>query len=188
MYVFTETHAFIKKRIEAGKFIVPVSTNLSWMDFYDTDMIETMISDLKQTSHPHGYIRFEVTETSYAGMAEKNHSVLENFRNMGAHILIDDFGSGYSSFSTVTDYNFDLLKLDMGFVRKIGKNSKIGSVIHSIIDMAHHMDIKVIAEGAETKEQVDFLRRHGCDYIQGYYYSKPLSMEEFGDMLDKQQN
>lgn len=188
MYVFTETHAFIKKRIEAGKFIVPVSTNLSWMDFYDTDMIETMISDLKQTSHPHGYIRFEVTETSYAGMAEKNHSVLENFRNMGAHILIDDFGSGYSSFSTVTDYNFDLLKLDMGFVRKIGKNSKIGSVIHSIIDMAHHMDIKVIAEGAETKEQVDFLRRHGCDYIQGYYYSKPLSMEEFGEMLDKQQN
>lgn len=186
MYVFNETHAFIKRRIEDGRFTVPVSTNLSWMDFYDTNMIETMIADMKEMSHPHGYIRFEVTETSYAGMAEKNHSVLESFRNMGAHILIDDFGSGYSSFSTITDYNFDLLKLDMGFVRKIGKNSKIGSVIHSIIDMAHHMDIKVIAEGAETKEQVDFLKRHGCDYIQGYYYSKPLSMEDFGKMLDKQ--
>lgn len=186
MYVFTETHEFIKGRIEEGKYTVPVSTNLSWMDFYDTDMIESMIADLKQLSHPHGYIRFEVTETSYAGMAERNHSVLETFRNMGAHILIDDFGSGYSSFSTITDYNFDLLKLDMGFVKKIGKNTKIGSVIHSIIDMAHHMDIRVIAEGAETKEQVDFLRKHGCDYVQGFYYSKPLSMEEFADMLDRQ--
>lgn len=186
MYVFTQTHEFIRDRVQAGKFVVPVSTNLSWMDFYDTDMIDNMIKDLRDNSHPHGYIRFEVTETSYAGIAERNHSVLETFRNMGAHILIDDFGSGYSSFSTVTDYNFDLLKLDMGFVSKIGKNNKIGSVIHSIIDMAHHMDIKVIAEGVETREQLDFLKRHGCDYIQGFFFSKPLTMKEFADMLDKQ--
>ena len=76
----------------------------------------------------------------------------------------------------------------MGFVRKIGKNSKIGSVIHSIIDMAHHMDMRVIAEGVETEEQISFLRRHGCDYVQGYYYSKPLPMEDFAKMLNEQQS
>ena len=158
------------------------------MDFYDTNMLDNLLVNLKQEGGPHGYVRFEVTETSYAGMAEKNHSVLKAFKDAGASILIDDFGSGYSSFSTITEYDFDILKLDMGFVRKIGKNSKIGSVIHSIIDMAHHMDMRVIAEGVETEEQISFLRRHGCDYVQGYYYSKPLPMEDFAKMLNEQQS
>lgn len=188
MYVFSETSRFIKERSDNNQFIVPISTNLSWMDFYDTNMLDNLLVDLKQEGRPYGYVRFEVTETSYAGMAEKNHSVLKAFKDAGASILIDDFGSGYSSFSTITEYDFDILKLDMGFVRKIGKNSKIGSVIHSIIDMAHHMGMHVIAEGVETEEQVSFLRRHGCDYVQGYYYSKPLPMEDFAKMLNEQQS
>lgn len=188
MYVFSETSRFIKERCDNNQFIVPISTNLSWMDFYDTNMLDNLLLDLKQEGRPHGFVRFEVTETSYAGMAEKNHSVLEAFKDAGAIILIDDFGSGYSSFSTITEYDFDILKLDMGFVRKIGKNSKIGSVIHSIIDMAHHMGMHVIAEGVETEEQLSFLRRHGCDYVQGYYYSKPLPMEDFAKMLNEQQS
>ena len=188
MYVFSETSRFIKERSDNNQFIVPISTNLSWMDFYDTNMLDNLLIDLKQEGRPYGYVRFEVTETSYAGMAEKNHSVLKAFKDAGASILIDDFGSGYSSFSTITEYDFDILKLDMGFVRKIGKNSKIGSVIHSIIDMAHHMDMHVIAEGVETEEQLSFLRRHGCDYVQGYYYSKPLPMEDFAKMLNEQQS
>lgn len=188
MYVFSETSRFIKERSDNNQFIVPISTNLSWMDFYDTNMLDNLLVDLKQEGRPYGYVRFEVTETSYAGMAEKNHSVLKAFKDAGASILIDDFGSGYSSFSTITEYDFDILKLDMGFVRKIGKNSKIGSVIHSIIDMAHHMDMRVIAEGVETEEQISFLRRHGCDYVQGYYYSKPLPMEDFAKMLSEQQS
>lgn len=188
MYVFSETSRFIKERSDNNQFIVPISTNLSWMDFYDTNMLDNLLVDLKQEGRPYGYVRFEVTETSYAGMAEKNHSVLKAFKDAGASILIDDFGSGYSSFSTITEYDFDILKLDMGFVRKIGKNSKIGSVIHSIIDMAHHMGMHVIAEGVETEEQLSFLRRHGCDYVQGYYYSKPLPMEEFAEMLNAQQS
>ena len=188
MYVFSETSRFMKERSDNNQFIVPISTNLSWMDFYDTNMLDNLLVNLKQEGGPHGYVRFEVTETSYAGMAEKNHSVLKAFKDAGASILIDDFGSGYSSFSTITEYDFDILKLDMGFVRKIGKNSKIGSVIHSIIDMAHHMDMHVIAEGVETEEQISFLRRHGCDYVQGYYYSKPLPMEDFVKMLNEQQS
>ena len=106
-------------------------------------------------------------------------------RKLNAKILLDDFGSGYSSFSTVSDYDFDIIKLDMGFVRKIEVNEKATSIIKSIIDMAHHVNAKVIAEGAETKEQVEFLTDNDCDYIQGFYFSKPLTQKEFEKLLDE---
>lgn len=177
---------FLEERKENNKFIVPVSVNLSWMDFYDVHMMESILSDVKNTTLTKGFPRFEVTETSYAAMASQNGTLLRNLRSLGAQILLDDFGSGYSSFSTVRDYEFDIIKLDMGFVQNIRKNPKVESIIHSIIDMAHHVNAKVIAEGAETKEQVDFLIRHDCDYIQGYYFSKPLSQEQFESLLEEQ--
>ncbi len=103
----------------------------------------------------------------------------------GTKLLVDDFGSGVSSFSTIRDYDFDILKLDMGFVQKIGLNRKNNNIIISLIELAHRLDLKVIAEGVETKEQADFLRNYGCDYFQGFYFSKPLPQEEFEALLDK---
>ena len=82
------------------------------------------------------------------------------------------------------NYNFDIMKIDMSFVRQIETNTKTRSIIRFIIEMAHTMDIKIIAEGAETKEQVEFLRDNGCDYIQGYYFYKPMPEKEFVKLLD----
>jgi len=184
LMIASHVQHFLEAREKEGKPIVPISINLSRMDFYDTEMMDALQSKLSLTSLDEGFHRFEVTESSYMAITENDVSRLNTLRSLGAKILIDDFGSGYSSFGTIADYDFDIIKLDMAFVQKIGKNSKIESIIHSLIDMAHHMDAKVIAEGAETKAQVEFLRRHNCDYIQGYYFSKPLSEKDFTELLD----
>ena len=184
LYVAKEVLEFQTKRLQAGKVVVPVSVNLSWMDFYDTSMVEWLRREMDREIFPEGIFRYEITETSYAAVAETQKSVLQELRERGIQLLLDDFGSGYSSFSTMRNYDFDILKLDMGFVRQIEESAKTRSIIHSIIDMSHHMNVKVIAEGAETERQVQFLREHGCDYIQGYYFYKPLSQNDFEKVLN----
>ena len=117
-------------------------------------------------------------------MAENRSLLFEQLRHHGVELLLDDFGSGYSSFSTLHNDDFDILKIDMGFVRRIEESDKTKSIIDSIVKMAHQMDVRTIAEGAETREQVEFLREKGCDYIQGYYFYKPMPMEDFASILD----
>lgn len=185
LYVALDVLHFISERLKAGKPVVPVSINLSWMDFYDENIMNTILDVLRGNAELCNYIRFEITETSYAIMADNNKNLLDTFQNLGAKILLDDFGSGYSSFSTIQNYDFDIIKLDMGFVQKIEKNEKTESIIHSIIDMAHHMNAAVIAEGAETAEQVTFLVHNDCDYIQGFYFSRPLPVQEFVTLLEE---
>ncbi len=186
-FVLDEVRRLYEKRKNEGKRVVPISVNLSWMDFYDSEMMEAVFESLRNDKYGI-QARFEVTETSCAAMYVREMNVIAALQEAGAVVLLDDFGSGYSSFSTFSDYNFDIIKLDMGFVQKIGTEDKIKSIIHSIIDMSHHMNAKVIAEGVETYEQLDFLRRHGCDYIQGFYFSKPIPQKEFEDMLEASSN
>lgn len=186
-YVLKKVWQFINDRCENNKFVVPISVNLSWMDFYDEIMMEKILKEMdrfRENSREH-MARFEITETSYAAIRENRSGILESLRIKNAKILLDDFGSGFSSFGMLQDYDFDILKIDMSFIRKIGENPKTKSIVHSIIGMAHEIGIKTVAEGVETEEQVSFLRQSGCDYIQGYYYSKPLPEEEFVEFLEK---
>ena len=183
-YVVEQVKELIRARLLRGKKTVPVSINLSWMDFYDETMINGIIEQLQTGEIPRGMIRFEVTETSYAALEENRLGVLNAIRKEGAKILLDDFGSGYSSFGMLRDYNFDILKIDMSFVRKIETNTKTRSILRFLIDMAHEMGVSLIAEGAETQAQTAFLRENGCDYIQGYYYSKPVPETKFCSLLD----
>ena len=186
-YVLKKVWQFINDRCENNKFVVPISVNLSWMDFYDEIMMEKILKEIdrfRENGREH-MARFEITETSYAAIRENRSGILESLRIKNAKILLDDFGSGFSSFGMLQDYDFDILKIDMSFIRKIGENPKTKSIVHSIIGMAHEIGIKTVAEGVETEEQVSFLRQSGCDYIQGYYYSKPLPEEEFVEFLEK---
>lgn len=186
-YVLKKVWQFINDRCENNKFVVPISVNLSWMDFYDEIMMEKILKEMdrfRENGREH-MARFEITETSYAAIRENRSGILESLRIKNAKILLDDFGSGFSSFGMLQDYDFDILKIDMSFIRKIGENPKTKSIVHSIIRMAHEIGIKTVAEGVETEEQVSFLRQSGCDYIQGYYYSKPLPEEEFVEFLEK---
>lgn len=186
-YVLKKVWQFINDQCENNKFVVPISVNLSWMDFYDEIMMEKILKEMdrfRENGREH-MARFEITETSYAAIRENRSGILESLRIKNAKILLDDFGSGFSSFGMLQDYDFDILKIDMSFIRKIGENPKTKSIVHSIIGMAHEIGIKTVAEGVETEEQVSFLRQSGCDYIQGYYYSKPLPEEEFVEFLEK---
>lgn len=186
-YVLKKVWQFINDRCENNKFVVPISVNLSWMDFYDEIMMEKILKEMdrfRENGREH-MACFEITETSYAAIRENRSGILESLRIKNAKILLDDFGSGFSSFGMLQDYDFDILKIDMSFIRKIGENPKTKSIVHSIIGMAHEIGIKTVAEGVETEEQVSFLRQSGCDYIQGYYYSKPLPEEEFVEFLEK---
>lgn len=186
-FVVKSVAEFVRKRIVAGESVVPISVNLSWMDFYDEELM-TYIRGLVMEGEENAVkVRLEVTETSYAALSNREGNVIEELRKIGAIVLLDDFGSGYSSFSTICEYNFDIIKLDMEFTRRIGKDSKIKSIIHSIIDMSHHIGARVIAEGVETLEQLEYLGRHGCDYVQGFYFSKPLPQQEFEKLLHELQ-
>ena len=184
LYVLDSVNKFQKKCYQSDKITVPVSTNLSWMDFYDETIMNWLEKKCADVSMPSGLCRMEITETSYAAIEADRNATLEALREAGVLLLLDDFGSGYSSFGMLQNYNFDIMKIDMSFVRQIETNTKTRSIIRFIIEMAHTMDIKIIAEGAETKEQVEFLRDNGCDYIQGYYFYKPMPEKEFVKLLD----
>ena len=128
-------------------------------------------------------IRFEVTESAYADLEAKAMDYLTQMKDQGIKILLDDFGSGMSSLSMLETFDFDVIKLDLGFIRKIGINVKAESIIASTIALAHLIGAKVTAEGVETEEQLQFLREADCDYIQGYYFYKPMPEEEFINIL-----
>lgn len=137
---------------------------------------------------PMSMFHYELTESAYADITDGGCKFLTGLQKEGAKILIDDFGSGISSFSTVRDYEFDIIKLDMGFVQRIGTSKKTDNILIALIDLAHRLGMKVIAEGVETKEQVEFLRENGCDYFQGFYYARPMPLSEFETMLDQEED
>lgn len=176
---------FLHQRHDTGKKVVPISMNISRMDFYDPDMLSALVDEFSNDEFLCSHKMLELTESAYISINNLDLHPLRKIQNQNVRILLDDFGSGFSSFSTITDYDFNILKLDMEFVRSIGKNPKIEAVLHTIISMAHELGIKVIAEGAETDEQVNFLKSVNCDFIQGYYYSKPVPQDVFETMLDE---
>lgn len=176
---------FLHRRHDTGKKVVPISMNISRMDFYDPDMLSALVDEFSNDEFLCSHKMLELTESAYISINNLDLHPLRKIQNQNVRILLDDFGSGFSSFSTITDYDFNILKLDMEFVRSIGKNPKIEAVLHTIISMAHELGIKVIAEGAETDEQVNFLKSVNCDFIQGYYYSKPVPQDVFEKMLDE---
>ena len=184
-YIDQTVHRFQEERYCQEKRMVPVAVNLSRMDLMDGRMTERIFTEIQETKVPKQYFRYEIIESACTIINTQGEEFLESLRQQGVQIFLDDFGTGVSTFETVRDYTFDALKLDMGFVKKIGKDQKSDAIVVSIIDLAHRMGMKVVAEGIENQQQSDFLHAHGCDYLQGFYYYKPMSAEEFSKLLDK---
>ncbi len=173
----------IMRRLAEGKRVVPCAMNLSRTDFYDLVFIESIFDRIKKYKIDPAILRFEVTESAYADLEMKAVDYLNRMKKQGIQILLDDYGSGMSSLSMLETFDFDIIKLDIGFIRKIGINDKVESIIVSTINLAHSIGAKVTAEGVETENQLRFLREAGCDYIQGYYFYKPLPENEFEKQL-----
>lgn len=184
MYVLEMVYQFQKIRWEQGAQIVPISINLSGVDFYDEKLMEKIMEFIGREEIPDWAIRFEITESSYAIMGKRCQAYIDELRRRNVKILMDDFGTGYSSLALLYNSDIDILKVDMSFVRQITQNPKARSIMRAIIDMGHQLGMKLVAEGVETAEQLDFLKNCKCDFIQGYYFSKPLRKEAFIEMLE----
>jgi diguanylate cyclase (GGDEF)-like protein len=165
---------------------VPVSVNVSRMDIYYPELKENFIRLLQENGLAPNELLLEITESAYAENAEQLISTVENLRESGFMIEMDDFGSGYSSLNMLTSIPLDALKLDMKFVRNMEKDAKSMKLVELVLDIAEFLHVPVIAEGVETSEQLKLLKERGCDIIQGYYFSKPVPAEEFKAFIEKE--
>ena len=172
LYMLKKICELYRKMAEKGMKIAPFSINLSRLDFNEPDLFELFTEVINAYDVPHGLIRVEITESVMLDESSNFRDIFNCFHDEGFSIWMDDFGSGYSSLNVLKDYNFDVLKLDMLFLRNFGYRSM--KMISAIVNMAKAMEIHTLAEGIETREQLDFLRSIGCELIQGYYYAKPM--------------
>ncbi|NVD70903.1 EAL domain-containing protein [Duganella sp. BJB1802] len=168
---------------KSGVGAVHLSVNVSGIQFFVGGLEEEVLKAIKKHDIAPELLELELTESSLMSNAEETITVLQNLKALGIQISIDDFGTGYSSLAYLKRFPIDKLKIDIAFVREVTSNPDDAAIVLAIINMAHSMKLEVIAEGVEKDAQLAYLRRHGCDEMQGYYFSRPLPEEEFEQML-----
>ena len=151
-----------------------VSVNISRIDMYYMDICDKFINLVNKYNIPKKLLKLEVTESAYVSDKEELLQTIDKLRNQGFTVEMDDFGSGYSSLNALKDMPVDVIKLDMEFIRGFSKNTKACEILKNIIQMINNLNLTVIAEGIQTKEEAEFLYKLGCNIFQGYYFSKPV--------------
>lgn len=161
----------------------PLSVNVSRVDIFDPGLLEFLLTLISENGLDPENLQLEITETAYTDNTSQVLAVVKELQEKGFKIAMDDFGKGYSSLNMLTNLPIDVLKLDMAFIRDIVENKKDMKMVEFIIDIGKFLEVPVVAEGVESKEQYLLLKEAGCDVIQGYYLSKPLSVEEFEKLI-----
>lgn len=185
-FVWNEAAVQIKQWKEIYGIDIPVSVNVSRVDMFNAHLADILENIAKQNSLDNSMLLLEITESAYTDDSEQIIETVNKLRGCGFRIEMDDFGSGYSSLNMLTSLPIDALKLDMKFIRGICESEKNERLVGIMIEIARLLEVPVIAEGVETKEQMELLKKLGCDIIQGYYFSKPLPPEEFGALIEKE--
>jgi diguanylate cyclase (GGDEF)-like protein/PAS domain S-box-containing protein len=183
-WVLREACRQTREWLDAGLLAVPVSVNISSLEFRSEQFLEHVQVALKETGLDPRYLELELTETVLMRHTESTTYMLGRLKAIGVRLAVDDFGTGYSSLSYLTRFPIDSLKLDQSFVHNIIAGSNDAIVISSVISMAKSLKQSVIAEGVETKEQLAFLQAHSCDEGQGYYFSRPAAAQQFANLLE----
>ncbi len=184
LYVFEEVCIFLRKCIDEGLPIVPVSSNFARYDIFQPNFVEKLEALREKYQIPTQYLRVEITESAIMGGSKNANEIVHKLHECGYVVEMDDFGSGYSSLNVLKDIELDIIKLDMLFMKEDSDSKRGGTILSSIVRMAKWLGMPVIAEGVEHLEQADFLKSIGCDCIQGYLYSKPLPEAEYLEILD----
>ena len=187
MYVWRETAAHIRDWKARLGLAVPVSVNVSRIDMYDPNLIDTFQKLLEEFGLNADELLLEITESAYTQDSQQIISKVNHLRNLGFRIEMDDFGTGYSSLNMISTLPIDALKLDMAFIRNAFKPGGDTRLIEVIIDIADYLSVPVIAEGVETEAQLNALKVMGCDLVQGYYFSKPVPAGEYEAFLVEKQ-
>ena len=184
-YVWRAAAEQIKAWKDKFDLMVPVSVNMSRIDMYDPDLIETLENILSDNGLTPKDLYLEITESAYTQDSEHIIETVEKLREMGFKIEMDDFGTGYSSLNMISTLPIDALKLDMQFVRTAFSEKRDTRMLEVIIDIADYLGVPVIAEDVETEEQLNALKTMGCDIVQGYYFSKPVPADEYEHFIEE---
>lgn len=189
LYVWDMVCRSVRDWIDHGHSALPISVNVSRVDIYSLDIVETFQNLVKKYSLEPSLIEIEITESAYSEEYELINDTIVKLRASGFTVLMDDFGSGYSSLNMLKDVNVDVLKIDMKFLEMDEQSADKGyGILEAIISMARFMGLKIIAEGVETKEQMDYLLDMGCIYGQGYYFYHPMPVEVIEPLLADENN
>jgi diguanylate cyclase (GGDEF)-like protein/PAS domain S-box-containing protein len=167
-----------------GQFRMAV--NMSACQFSQSGMVSTVASIIEETGIDPQFLEIELTESVLMTNVDRAIGTLTELKQLGVSLTVDDFGTGYSSLAYLKRFPIDMLKIDRSFVRDVANNLNDEQIVVSIISLAHNLSLKVVGEGVETKEQIAFLQRHGCDVMQGYFFGVPMPAESFERMALKQ--
>ncbi len=181
--VLRESCRHLRAWLDAGHAALQMSVNVSARQFREPDLVQQVAEALNDFDVPAPLLCLEITESVMLQDTKSNELTIHRLRDLGVSLAMDDFGTGYSSLSYLRRLPFDKVKIDRSFISELTSNPSDAALARSIISMAHDLGIAVVAEGVETPEQCQFLRRHGCDLIQGYLYSRPLPASELSKLI-----
>ncbi|HVI39805.1 MAG TPA: EAL domain-containing protein, partial [Anaerovoracaceae bacterium] len=178
-YIYEKVCQLLRKWLDAGESVMPVSVNVSKAHLANQQFGAQLKALIEEYQITPDLLELELTESILFDNAQEAFSMIQDLKNLGFSILIDDFGSGYSSLNVLKDLTVDILKLDKEFFRKGGMAEKDKIIVDGIIRIANDLNLRIISEGVETQEQVDFLVSAGCHMAQGYFFAKPMPVEDF---------
>ncbi len=183
-YVWERVCRFIRRELDDGKSPAPISVNVSRVNLYNPKFLESLINLVEKYKIPPKYLNLELTESAFSDNTEMIQEAVDYLHRVGFTIMMDDFGSGYSSLNILKDINLDVLKIDMKFLSKgQAADSRGTKILEAVVRMAQALKMPVIAEGVEERQQVDFLSSLGCNYIQGYYFAEPMTIEQYKKLI-----
>ena len=183
-YVWDRVCAQLKDWHEKGYDALPVSVNVSRADIFQIDLPDILLQTVEKYGVAPAQLHLEITESAYTEDPDQIIQTVNQLRELGFVIELDDFGSGYSSLNMIGRMNLDVLKLDMKFIQSETAMQSEQGILRFVVELANRMNLRVVAEGVETKEQLERLREIGCDYAQGYFFAEPMSSYEF-EMLSQ---
>lgn len=182
-FVFERVCTDLSEWKKQGKKIVPVSVNLSRVELYQPDIVKFINKTIQMYNLSSDLIEIEITETVAINELNILKNILNELRKYGFSISMDDFGTGYSSISCLRDMPIDILKLDKSFLDGIEHDERSRNIAKSIVSLAKSLDLVVIIEGVESKEQAELMKQFGCDLVQGFYFARPMPAKNFLDLL-----
>ncbi|WP_368263718.1 putative bifunctional diguanylate cyclase/phosphodiesterase [Clostridium paraputrificum] len=184
-WVISEVCKVIRMLQDEGYNNITISANVSAKHFVNDDILDLVLGGINKNNINPKLLKIEITESTFIKNVSTVKRILERFKEIGIRTSMDDFGKGYSSLNILTSLPIDEVKIDMELIKNILNNNKKRKIVNLILELAHDLNLSVVAEGIEVKEEKLFLEKMGCDYFQGYYFSKPIALDKVKELLDK---
>ena len=178
-YMIEACCRIIRRWMDEGRRVLPISVNISRTDLYNPQLFSTILRTVDSYELPHDYIEFELTESSFVLDSAPLTNLNNELRRHGFRVLMDDFGSGYSSLNSLRELQVDVLKIDLKFLPTSSQDMRARAILSAVVDMAKKLDLDIVAEGVETEDQREFLLSINCQVGQGYYFRRPMTVADY---------